>query len=482
MARTRIKPTQVVLNTDGTLSGNSDTDIASQKATKTYADTKVAGAGTVVDSDFVLFSGTTGKIIKDTGLSFDTDGTMAANSDSRIPSQKAVRTYLASFGYVVGAVSSVDSDFVMFSGTSGKIIKDNSLSLDTDGTLAANSDSKIPSQKAVKTYAVTGPGFTVDSDFAMFSGTGGRTLKDNSLSLDTDGTLAANSDSKISSQKAVKTYVDTGLAGVSGNSLVNTITQTAHGFIVGDILYYTGSAWAKAKADNVGTAEVIGMVSVVVNSNNFKLHFGGYITTLSGLTAGVVYFLSDTVAGLLTATEPTSPGSFSKPLLVASTTSAGYFFNYRGVKIGALTVSQLVVNDGTADPPAGTLGEFLSSGSALVGSLTNNTWASVASVTLTPGSWDVQGVMVLIAAASTTVTRVLVGISTSLNGTVGVLSRAGLMWASWTPGTGLPLETLSPIVRIRVSANTVCYTNGFSNFATSTMAVNAASIFAVRVA
>jgi hypothetical protein len=41
----------------------------------------------------------------------------------------------------------------MFDGTTGNVLKDNSLSLSTDGTLASNSDSLIPSQKAVKTYA-----------------------------------------------------------------------------------------------------------------------------------------------------------------------------------------------------------------------------------------------------------------------------------------------------------------------------------------
>jgi hypothetical protein len=50
-----------------------------------------AGPATAVDGDFAQFDGTTGALLKDTGLSFDTDGTMAANSDARIPSQKAVK-------------------------------------------------------------------------------------------------------------------------------------------------------------------------------------------------------------------------------------------------------------------------------------------------------------------------------------------------------------------------------------------------------
>jgi len=43
--------------------------------------------------------------------------------------------------------------------------------------------------------------------------------------LDTDGTLAANSDTKIPSQKAVKTYVDTGL-GTKQNTITDTLSLT----------------------------------------------------------------------------------------------------------------------------------------------------------------------------------------------------------------------------------------------------------------
>lgn len=56
--------------------------------------------------------------------------------------------------------------------------------LDTDVTLAANSDVKVASQKAVKAYIdavpdgdVVGPSSSVDSELVLFSGTGGKTLK-----------------------------------------------------------------------------------------------------------------------------------------------------------------------------------------------------------------------------------------------------------------------------------------------------------------
>src|SRR5262245_54473209 len=79
-------------------------------------------------------------------------------------------------GDVVGPSIAVDSDFVQFDGTTGRLIKDGGLSRDIDGTLAADSDLKIPSQKAVKTYVdnaiagtgtgdVHGPAISVDNDF-----------------------------------------------------------------------------------------------------------------------------------------------------------------------------------------------------------------------------------------------------------------------------------------------------------------------------
>ena len=83
---------------------------------------------------------------------------------------------------------------------------------DTDGTLAANSDTKYPSQKAVKTYAdtkQTALGYTAE----------------NTANKDTDGTLAANSDTSYASQKATKTYADTKLS-KAGGTLTGQVTES----------------------------------------------------------------------------------------------------------------------------------------------------------------------------------------------------------------------------------------------------------------
>jgi hypothetical protein len=75
----------------------------------------------------------------------------------------------AGSGDVIGPASSTNNDFVQFDGTTGKLLKDGGLSLDTDGSLTANSDARVPSQKAVKTYVdgiITGGA----SDVMIFKG------------------------------------------------------------------------------------------------------------------------------------------------------------------------------------------------------------------------------------------------------------------------------------------------------------------------
>jgi hypothetical protein len=85
----------------------------------------------------------------------------------------------------------------------------------------------------------------------------------------------------------------------------------------------------KAQADSEANAEVIGIVDTV-NGNDFTYIVAGYISTLSSLTAGTVYYLSGATSGLLTATEPTTSGQISKPVLISVSTTAGVFHNMRG--------------------------------------------------------------------------------------------------------------------------------------------------------
>lgn len=123
---------------------------------------------------------------------------------------------------------------------------------------------------------------------------------------------------------------------------VAEISQTGHGFAVGDVVRLDGSNYVKAIATNPVNAEVVGIVSEVTSNDVFVLTLGGYVDGLSGLVAGTPYFLSDTISGGLTSIEPTGSGMVSKPLLIAPTATTGYFFNMRGSVVSAPSIRTYV--------------------------------------------------------------------------------------------------------------------------------------------
>lgn len=134
----------------------------------------------------------------------------------------------------------------------------------------------------------------------------------------------------------------------SGQTTQVNITQSSHGFSVGNVLYLNSATYTLAKADNILTAEAIGIVSVVIDANTFTLLMEGYLTTLSGLTAGTPYYLSDSSAGAYTATEPVTVGNVSKPLFVATSTTTAIYNNYRGKIIPtSFSLPVSVANGGT---------------------------------------------------------------------------------------------------------------------------------------
>jgi Collagen triple helix repeat (20 copies) len=124
-----------------------------------------------------------------------------------------------------------------------------------------------------------------------------------------------------------------GAGGGGGTGTSVDINQAAHGFDVGDVLTFDGSDYVLAQADSLVNAQVVGIVSSVIPPDDFTVTLVGYVTGLTGLTAGVEYYLDESTPGALTATEPTANGEVSKPLLLAVTTTSGYFFNFRALEI-----------------------------------------------------------------------------------------------------------------------------------------------------
>ncbi|MFA5306102.1 MAG: hypothetical protein WC365_01495 [Candidatus Babeliales bacterium] len=166
--------------------------------------------------------------------------------------------------------------------------------IDATGTLAANSDSNLATQKAVKTY--------VDAHATA--------------GVDTDGTLAADSDVLVPSQKAVNTFVETSVAAATGAKGViafplsfetNEQMQTLIYFPMKVTVNKIRSTVTKALAGtsngtitcgNVGGASANGVVTVALSAaledddtaspttNNVVLADGYYYLTTAKADAG----------------------------------------------------------------------------------------------------------------------------------------------------------------------------------------------------
>lgn len=122
------------------------------------------------------------------------------------------------------------------------------------------------------------------------------------------------------------------------------ITQTTHGFSVGNVIRSSGTAnqFTKAKADSAANAEVIGYVVEVIDSDTFIYQTTGFVTTgVPAQAAGTVMFLDPSTAGALTTTEPTTAGQVSKPcLLIIENAVRAEILHLRGmIRVSNSTIS-----------------------------------------------------------------------------------------------------------------------------------------------
>lgn len=96
----------------------------------------VSGPASSVDNNFAQFDGTTGKLIKDGGLSLDDSATTTTNLWSADKIQASIAG--AGGGDVTGPASSTSNNIATFNGLTGKIIQDGGYRLNDGGTSVAD--------------------------------------------------------------------------------------------------------------------------------------------------------------------------------------------------------------------------------------------------------------------------------------------------------------------------------------------------------
>ena len=179
------------VDTDTALTGNSDVKVASQKATKAYVDTLLAASDAVVYKGAIDCSASpnypagnaghlyrvsvAGKIGGASGPAVEVGDTLLCNTDGAAEGNHAtvgakwnvIQANLE--GAVIGPSSATDGHIVRFDGTTGRLVK-GGIALTTSGTLAGNSDTNLPSEKAVKTYADAGDALAIAKTFFAAKG------------------------------------------------------------------------------------------------------------------------------------------------------------------------------------------------------------------------------------------------------------------------------------------------------------------------
>lgn len=163
------------LDTDVTLAANSDTKIATQKAVKAYADG-----------------------LLDANNAYQYKGGIDCSTNPNYPAASAGWTYKVTVAGKIGGASGVNVEV----GDTLTCLVDGSAA-DTQAAVGAN---WLITQTNID-GAVVGPSSSTANDIAIFSGTTGKVLADSAVAISTDGTMAANSNAKVPTEAAVLTYL-----------------------------------------------------------------------------------------------------------------------------------------------------------------------------------------------------------------------------------------------------------------------------------
>jgi hypothetical protein len=235
-------------------------------------------------------------------LDVDTDGAMAANSDARVPSQKAVRTYLDARIAALDVVEikggidcstnpnypAADAGYLYkvtvagkIGGASGPNVEaGDTLLCFVDGSSSGNQASVGANWTIVQVNidgAVIGPGSSTSGSVATFNGTGGKLLQDGGKALPS-GAIVGTSDTQTLTNKTFDT------AG-TGNSF--KINGTA-------ITDKTGTGKAVLDTSPTLSNPVVGTQTALDNST--KAASTAYVdrTTREILTANRTYYVNKT--------------------------------------------------------------------------------------------------------------------------------------------------------------------------------------------
>jgi len=258
--------------------------------------------------------GTSGNIVSPTDAYASDPGTQPAIAvvQATVSTQVILKvdTAYTGGGSAPGSIGGVNSPVAMIDVLAGSVVGTSNMA-GASATGPGTAGLVPPPATGQQGYVLSGAGTWVAGTSAMTGATSGAAGTAGSVPAPTAG-----------QQGYVLSGAGTWVAGTS--AVIETINQTAHGFTVGQIIYYSGTVWALASTSTQTlTSGALGVVSSVIDANDFVVTTSGLITGLSGLTAGQAYALSSTAgAGQLASAASATTTGYTQIYSALSTTTA----------------------------------------------------------------------------------------------------------------------------------------------------------------
>jgi hypothetical protein len=187
------------------------------------------------------------------------------------------------------------------------------------------------------------------------------------LTRDTDGTLAANSDAVLATQKAVKTYVDSLVQGLSWKKAVRAAT-TANGAL----------ATSYENGDTIDGVTLATGDRILIKNQSTASENGIYVVAASGAPSRATD--ADTGAEMVNATVYVSEGSTLADTQWTCTTNAA-------ITLGSTNLAFAQLSSGTGGTITSLTGDVTASGSgAVVATVANINYSATVTATGTPGT------------------------------------------------------------------------------------------------
>src|ERR1051326_1762302 len=219
----------------------------------------VSGPGTSTIGHLAAFADTGGEELSDAGAALSTDGTFAANSDAKVPTEKAVKTYAQPKDATLTQAAALDGTvgFLKITGLDTFARVPSGVAAATDLLTRGDGDGRYQALEATRTALaaivgtagvveqtsadvftirligtanatdlltraggdgryVTGRASSVDGDIMLFDGTGGKLANDSGIKIVTAaGGSLSSSDTDAPTEKRIKDYIDAQVATVN---------------------------------------------------------------------------------------------------------------------------------------------------------------------------------------------------------------------------------------------------------------------------